>query len=230
VIAHGGALTFTFEVTGRSAHASIAPQGENALDHFLVVYRALKDLEREINSGESNELMKALGTPYATNVGIVSGGVWSASVMEHLRAEVRMGVALGETIADAEERVNAGIRQATEKDSWLVENPPRITRTGGAFGSASTDSDDPLVLAVTSAAQRVTGKRPGQIGVPYGCDMALWQRVGQSTPLVYGPGDIAQAHAPDEWVSIEEFETVTEVLYATCVDVLDGRRDFMESG
>jgi acetylornithine deacetylase len=220
VVAHGGALTFTVEVTGKSAHASIAPEGENALDHFLVVYRALKDLEHEINARETNELMRDLGTPYATNVGIIAGGVWSASVMEHLQAEVRMGVALGETIADAERRVIDGVMAACAPVPWLTEHPPRVTRSGGAFGSAAIDVDEPLVTRLASVAERVCGSRPSPIGVPYGCDMALWQRVGHSTPLVYGPGDIRQAHAPDEWVSLDQVETVIEVLRATSVDLL----------
>jgi acetylornithine deacetylase len=221
VIAHGGALTFTIEVTGRSAHASIAPEGENALDHFLPIYRALKELERDINDHEDNELMRVLGTPYATNVGIISGGNWSASVMEHLRAEVRMGVALDETIGAAEARIIDGVLAACAAVPWLVDHPPRVTRSGGAFGSAATDPNDPLVTTLAAAAERVSGRRPATIGVPYGCDMALWQRVGHSTPVVYGPGDIRQAHAPDEWVSIEEVETVSRVLRDACGELLE---------
>jgi acetylornithine deacetylase len=30
--------------------------------------------------------------------------------------------------------------------------------------------------------------------------------------ICFGPGDIALAHAPEEWVSIEEIERATEVL------------------
>ena len=227
VIAHGGALTFTIEITGRSAHASIAPEGENALDHFWLIHQALKDIEQSINAQETVDLMLALGTPYATNVGKVTGGVWSASVMEHLRAEVRMGVALNETIAAAEERVIREVLAKADADPWLASHPPTVTRTGGAFGSAAISGTHPLVTTLADAAAEVTGQRPANIGVPYGCDMALWQRVGKSTPLVYGPGDIRQAHAPDEWVSLEQVEVVTEVLIRACLDLL---QPVMESG
>lgn len=220
VIAHGGALTFTIEVTGKSAHASIAPEGENALAHFWLLHGALFDIERRINDQEQNAMMRALGTPYATNVGKINGGVWSASVMENLRAEVRMGVALDETIAEAESRVIEGVLTAAAQDSWLSEHPPVVTRTGGAFGSAAIDSDHLLVTTLARAAEDLTGHRPANIGVPYGCDMALWQRVGGSIPLVFGPGDIRQAHAPDEWVSMSQVRMVTDVLVRTCRELL----------
>lgn len=227
VIAHGGALTFTIEVTGRSAHASIAREGENALEHFWPIHQALFDIERRINDQEENEMMRALGTPYATNIGKVSGGVWSASVMEDLRAEVRMGVALGETIAEAETRVSEGVLSAAAADPWLSEHPPSVARTGGAFGSAAIEADHRLVATLAQAAEELTGHRPTNIGVPYGCDMALWQRVGGSTPLVYGPGDIRQAHAPDEWVSMSQVHTVADVLVRACRELLNVS---MESG
>ncbi|CAN5183265.1 ArgE/DapE family deacylase [soil metagenome] len=220
VVAHGGALTFTIEVTGRSAHASIAPEGENALRHFWGIHQALTAIEQQINSQEQNPLMVALGTPYATNVGKISGGVWSASVMENLRAEVRMGVSLHETIAEAEQRVIQGVQSAITNNKWLAEHPPTIVRTGGVFGSAETPADHQLVRTLADTAESLTGRRPQNIGVPYGCDMALWQRVGKSTPIVYGPGDIRQAHAPDEWVSIQQVEEVAAVLEQTCYALL----------
>lgn len=221
VVAHGGALTFTIEVTGRSAHASIAPEGENALDHFGVIQRALTAIERQINAQEENEMMRALGTPYATNVGKIAGGVWSASVMEHLRAEVRMGVALGETITEAEARVINGVSTAAAEDPWLAAHPPSVIRTGAAFGSAAIDSTHPLVTTLADAAEQIGGQRPTTIAVPYGCDMALWHRVGKSTPLVYGPGDIRHAHAPEEWVSLTEVNAVARVLARACLQLLE---------
>ncbi len=212
VVAHGGALTFSITVKGRSAHGSTPSEGESALDHFWTIYQRLRDLERQVNSAEGNELMTAIGTPYATNVGIIRGGTWASNVMESLTAELRVGVALNETIEQAEQRFTRTLREAISGDAWLSLHPPHIERTGAAFGSSSINPDHPLVTAVADAAETVTGKRPALAGKPYGCDMALWTRVGSAATLVYGPGDVALAHAPDEWVSRTETARVTEVL------------------
>lgn len=212
VVAHGGALTFTVNVAGRSAHGSMPSKGESALDHFWTVYRALRGMERDLNEAEHDPLMCALGTPYPTSVGIVRGGVWASNVMEELSAEMRVGVALHETVREAEQRFVSTLLAALVDDPWLSAHPPTIERTGAAFGSASIDSDHELVDTLRDAAEQVTGARPRLAARPYGCDMALWTRVGGAATVVYGPGDVAVAHGPDEHVSLDEMEVVAAVL------------------
>jgi acetylornithine deacetylase len=212
VVAHAGALTFTVTVEGRSGHGSMPETGESALEHFWTVYRAMQRLSAAFNAAESHNLMTALGTPYATNVGKIQGGSWASNVMESITAEMRVGVALNETIATAEQRFATSLLGAVAADPWLSTHPPRIARTGAAFGSSAIDPDHPLVTTVAAAAEKVTGKRPALTARPYGCDMALWTRVGGAATLVYGPGDLTAAHAPDEWISLTEIATTAQVL------------------
>ncbi len=212
VVAHGGALTYTIEIPGRAAHAAARLGGESALDHLITVHRALRELEAEINTGEQHPAMAGLDLPYPTTVGVVRGGVWASNVMDRVTAEVRVGVTIGETIAEAEARFERTLRAAIAHDAWLVDHPPRIERTGAAFGSSSIAIDHPLVGTMRDAAQAVTGVRPATVGVPYGCDMALWVHEGGASAVVYGPGDVAAAHAADEHVRLSEASTVASVL------------------
>ncbi|MEA3503019.1 MAG: M20/M25/M40 family metallo-hydrolase [Actinomycetota bacterium] len=212
VVAHGGALTFTIEVEGRSAHAATRREGESALDHFWTIHRALRKIETDLTEGETNPAMSALDLPYPTTVGIVHGGVWASNVMERLAAEIRVGVTIDETIEEAEDRFERSLRGEIAGDPWLDTHPPRIERTGAAFGSSSIDVRHPLVVAVGDAAAAVTGAEPARIGVPYGCDMALWTRVGRAATLVYGPGDVRNAHATDEHASLAEAAAVAASL------------------
>jgi acetylornithine deacetylase len=215
VVAHGGALTFTIEIEGRAAHAARRRDGVSALDHFWTVHRALGDLETKLNESETDATMSALGLPYPTTVGIVRGGVWASNVMEHLTAEIRAGVTIDESIEQAERRFESSLLDALAGDPWLDEHPPHITRTGAAFGSSSIDPAHPLVVAIGDAAEAVTGVVPETIGVPYGCDMALWARIGDAATVVYGPGDVRHAHATDEHVSLSEVFSVAAVLLDT---------------
>jgi len=212
VVAHGGALTYTIEVEGRAAHAATRLLGESALDHFITVYGALRKLEKELCEGETNPEMAALGLPYPTTVGVVRGGVWASNVMERIAAEVRVGISIDETIAQAETRFERTLREAVAEDSWLGAHPLLTNRTGAAFGSSSMDKGHPLVATIREAAESVTGVLPGCVGVPYGCDMALWIREGGAACVVYGPGDVSHAHAADEQVSLIEANMVAEVL------------------
>jgi len=70
------------------------------------------------------------------------------------------------------------------------------------------------VTALRDAAESETGSRPATIGVPYGCDMALWRREAGAACGVYGPGEIAHAHAVDEHASLDEVATTARVLEA----------------
>jgi acetylornithine deacetylase len=156
--------------------------------------------------------MAVLARPYPTTVGIVRGGSWASNVMERLTADARAGVALGETVVAAEERFRTTLLAAVAGDPWLRAHPPSVTRTGAAFGASSIPDHHPLVEAVRAAAGAVTGTRPAAVGVPYGCDMALWTSAGGAACLVYGPGDIRHAHAADERVSLTETVTVAAAL------------------
>jgi len=212
VVAHGGALTFSIEVPGRAAHAATRRLGESALDHLWTIHRALRRLEAELNDGETDPIMRDLGLPYPTTIGIVRGGDWASNVMETLTAEVRVGVTINETIAQAEERFERSLRAAILGDPWLDAHPPHIERTGAAFGSSRVEPTHPLVAAVQDAVGNVVGARPPTVGAPYGCDMALWTREGGATTVVFGPGDVSYAHAVDERVSLQQTVDVSKVL------------------
>ena len=49
------------------------------------------------------------------------------------------------------------------------------------------------------------------LGVPFGTDAS---KLAAGVPsVVFGPGDIAQAHTRDEWVLLDEVEQASEILY-----------------
>jgi acetylornithine deacetylase len=59
---------------------------------------------------------------------------------------------------------------------------------------------------------RAKSGRGKQIGVPYGTD-ASRIAAADVPSVVFGPGDIAQAHTCDEWLPLAELPTASEVLY-----------------
>ncbi|MBK1726815.1 ArgE/DapE family deacylase [Halorhodospira neutriphila] len=221
VIAHAGAISFHLRVPGKAAHASKRLQGESALDHFLTLYKAMRADERAVNEREPHPLMRQHELPYATNVGILRGGLWSSSVMDSLEAHVRIGVALGETVEAAEARFRRAIAEAVRDDPWLSRHPPQITRQASGFGSAQTDPEHPLVAALAEAAEEELRAAPRIAAAPYGCDMSGWVRLAGVPTVVYGPGDIDQAHAPNESASLETTYRVARTLVRTTERLLE---------
>lgn len=212
VSAHAGAMGVALFVPGQSAHASVRHEGQSAFEHYLPIHEALMRAEREINDAETDPLMRALKLPYATNLGRISGGSFISAVMDGLSVELRIGVSLQETIDEAEARVRRAVDGAVARDPWLRANPPVLTVTSRGFGSARTDPGHPAVAALCQAHEAEYGTAPTVRGAPFGCDMAGWVRRAHVPTLLYGPGDIALAHAADEWVSLDASLKVAKVL------------------
>ncbi len=135
VVAHAGAITFRLTVPGRAAHASQRREGISALDKLWVLSKALEADETRRNAAETDPLMTALGLPYPTIIGIVSGGEWASTVLDRVTADGRYGVRLGQSAAEAEAELRAAIAAACAADDFLREHPARRSRSPVA-GSA----------------------------------------------------------------------------------------------
>ena len=73
--------------------------------------------------------------------------------------------------------------------------------------------DEPIVLAMRNIVGKVSG-RPATIrGVAYGTEASKLTAAGISS-LVFGPGDIANAHGPVEYVEVDQLEAAVEICEA----------------
>jgi len=207
ICAHGGALTFTCRITGQAAHASDRLAGVSAIDRFLPVYAALQDVEQRLNADVTHPLMKASRLPYPLNVGRITAGDWSSSVPDELVFECRVGVPVGMPAADVRRLVERTVAEAADDRG----DSPTVTWSGGQFEASETSVDDPLVAAVSDATRAITGRTPQLAGVSYGSDMRLYRAHGIPT-VMFGPGEVHQAHATDESVAIDDVVAHARIL------------------
>jgi len=212
VVAHAGAMTFRLTVPGRAAHASKRLEGVSALDKLMVLVRALEEDEVTRNASETHPLMTPLGLPYPTVIGKVRGGDWASTVIDRLVVEGRYGVRLGQTAAQAGEELRAVIAAAAATDPWLLEHPPVLELTGGCFDSAEVPADHPLPAGLAEAASAILGREPERVGEPYGADMRLFVRHGDTPAVLFGPGSVLEAHAADESVPLDEVVDCARIL------------------
>jgi acetylornithine deacetylase len=212
VVAHAGAITFRLTVPGRAAHAAQRREGVSALDKLFVLVKALEADEARRNDAETDPLMTALGLPYPTIIGIITGGEWASTVLDRVSAEGRYGVRLGQSAAEAEAELRAAIEAACAEDDFLRDHPATVEVTGGRFGSARVAADHPLPVGLADVAEAVTGRRPALLGEPYGADMQMFVNHGATPCVIFGPGDVRVAHSADEFVPLDEVETCARVL------------------
>ena len=52
---------------------------------------------------------------------------------------------------------------------------------------------------------RIRGKDVKIVGSPSGCDSRLWRNIAKCPTIQFGPGNLAQCHAVNEWLELEAY-------------------------
>ena len=211
--AQAGALSFRLRITGRAAHASVRYEGVSALDKFELVQARLRQLERALNASP-HHLLKRYPIPYALSIGRLRAGSWSAMVPDELHCEGRVGVPIGMSSGDLRHQFEAALADTANRDSWLAEHPPEVDWFGGQFDAAEVDPGLPAFVALREAHTQEFGVAPELDGAPYGSDMRLYVHEAEVPALLYGPGDIRQAHSTNESIAVSEIEQAARVVTA----------------
>ena len=217
--AQAGALTFRLRIRGRAAHASVRYEGVSAIDKYELVEARLRQLERSLNA-HPHPLFRHYPIAYALSIGRMRAGSWSATVPDELECEGRLGVPVGMASADARKELAAAIADAAQRDPWLAEHPPQIEWFGGQFDAVEVDPEHPAFAALQAAHADEFGLAPELEGAPYGSDMRLLVHEANTPAVLYGPGDIRQAHSADEWIAVEEIVQAARVVTAAAARYL----------
>lgn len=210
-----GAMSFKIIVPGKPVHACVKDEGISAIEKFIVVYNGLMELEKERNKRFTDPLYNRYESPYAISIGTVHGGEWPGTVAESVVFEGRIGVAVGEKEESARRELEEKIEEIADGDPWLREHRPKVEWAGYSFASSMVSVDHPIVQAIGEAYRDVTGKEPMHEGMTYASDVRHLIKVAETPTTVFGPGDVRVAHGANEYVPVDELETVVKTLALT---------------
>jgi acetylornithine deacetylase len=143
---------------------------------------------------------------------VIHGGTWPSSVPESLYAEGRAGLVPGEDLETFKAEFIAAVDRAADADEWLREARPRVEWFSGQFAPAEIPIDSPLVQTLLSAHQDVTGEQPTVSAVTFGADLRHFVIPGGVPCVMYGAGDVRQAHYTDESIRIDDIVTATKTI------------------
>ena len=220
--AQAGAFNFRVTVPGLSAHGALRSEGVSAIEKFFPVYRALEALEQRRNSRPRHPMFERDALPYAICVGTLKAGDWASTVPESLVFEGRLGIAPDEDPVLARKELVDAVAGAAADDAWLADHPPRVEWWGGQFAPAAISPQHPIVATLMAACTDLTGTAPPVHGMPFGADMRLLVNEGATPTVLFGPGDVRRAHAPDEFITISELEAATRALVLTIMRFAGG--------
>ncbi len=200
VTAHKGIRTFKTTVTGVEAHSSRSELGLNAIMYAAKLIAFLRKAASEFKL--HGDPASGYEPPYPTvNVGVIEGGTALNIVPKTCSFlwEVRTlpgsddGELLRRFETFARDEVLPAMRAEAAQAS-IVTTPSH---------SVPALADEPN-SAATTLALALAGKNEAR-RVSYGSEAGLFRGAGLSTVLC-GPGDIADAHRPNESVAIEQVD------------------------
>jgi acetylornithine deacetylase len=210
-----GALTFRLRVQGRSVHACMKRLGVSAIEKACYLISNLNEFDRSRHVAHPSLHYSDPLNIAPISIGTLAAGDWHSTVPQEAVIEGRCGVFSGESIEQTKTAFARAIGDASSVDPWLREHPPVLEWFEGQFESAETDRNAPILRELAACHHAIAGTPPPVEGVTYGSDLRLFTNHAQIPAVLYGPGDVANAHTVDEFIEIDEVVTATKVLALT---------------
>ena len=206
VIGHKSGRSYKVRVRGREAHSSLAPRAVNAIDYAAELIVHLRGVADEMKRGRRDELYDV---PHATlSTGLIRGGSAINIVPRDCEFQFEYRCLDGEDPG----RIFDGIRAHVER--VMV---PRMQAEAPECGISFEAQYDYPSFAVDPAHELVTrtkswAGRNAEAKVAYGTEAGHFANELGIATIVCGPGSIAQAHKPDEYVARDQLTLCKQFL------------------
>lgn len=199
VDAHKGPVRWHVEVKGRAAHSSMAPLGVNAIGIAGRLLQELARIERELKLAPRAE---RFDPPYATlQVTRINGGTATNIVPVYCRFDFDVRALPGVDVGAIDRRIRSFAERECLPEMRRVAPESgidiRIANQVPPFAAGA--KSEAVALALHLAGSNETH------AVSYATEAGLFQEAG-SAAVVIGPGDIAQAHAADEFIAKDQLD------------------------
>jgi acetylornithine deacetylase len=199
--AHKGGVGYQVAVKGFEVHSSLLPYGVSAIMEGARLIGWVNDRNTALQGAQPSALAARFDPPFTTlHVGMISGGTAHNITAADCRFAVEMRVVPGEDLEalaaefEAAALTLTGRMQQVHPDAGLHLH--RFFRVPALQPEPQGEAE--------ALVRRLTGANAGGV-VSYGTEAGIFQTAGYSA-VVCGPGDIAQAHQPDEYLDLSQFE------------------------
>jgi acetylornithine deacetylase ArgE len=205
VRAHKGAVRWHVNTPGQACHSSSPEKGVNAIYRMGRLLQVIERYAQELRSGRADPYLG----PASLSVGRIEGGTSVNTVPDRCRIEVDRRLIPGE-----DPRAALGQFAEFVKVEGKIDFPFECSDPWTALlplDWQGPEGKSELVVRLGGAIDQERGRHE-VMAVPYGTEAAPLAAAGIPA-VVFGPGDIAQAHTCDEWVSLEQVEQASDILY-----------------
>ncbi|MDY3250440.1 MAG: ArgE/DapE family deacylase [Candidatus Choladocola sp.] len=212
ILAHMGFVFFKVKVTGKSNHSGAKWKGVSAIEKSWKLIRELDELEHRWLLTYKHPLLPAPNL----NVGVIEGGTAGSTVAGECTFQMCVHY-LPQVMSYEQvvEEVTGTLRRTAESDLWMREHQPEITvyQAGGSF---EMEQAAPFPESFRKAYEKAMDRPVKTVGSPAGCDSRIWRTIGGCPTIQFGPGNLEQCHAVNEYVEIAAYlESI--LIYASLI-------------
>ena len=216
VIVSNGQINFELTLHGQAGHGSTPSSGRNAIvDGIHLANAILKYADQEL-PGRTHLLVGAA----SLNIGTFHGGIQTSIIPDTCKITIDRRVAPGETTENA-------IREMKNILAEVQANFPGLQvdlSIPYCLPPVEIPADSPVVQSLCQAAAAFAGLGQGHCldlaGMRATTDAATLAGKGGIPTVVFGPGQIAHAHKPDEFVAIDELVNAAYIYTYSAVQLL----------
>jgi acetylornithine deacetylase/succinyl-diaminopimelate desuccinylase family protein len=195
--AHKGSLRPMVRVHGVSAHSGTPHLGENAIYRAGELLLLIAEHHEKVVRHRTHPLVGAA----SLTVTRINGGHADNVLPGACDLLLDRRMVPGEDEEVVKREIGDLLALARERLGVRAEIVGYKATTGGA---TETNIDTPIVQASLAASRTHGAARPGPFGFQGGCDLVHFRKLGAQGTVI-GPGDLAVAHKPDEFVPLDEF-------------------------
>jgi acetylornithine deacetylase len=213
--AHRGFAWITVELRGRAAHGSRYDIGVDAIRHAGLLLAELDTLDSDALRERTHPLLGHA----SLHASLIEGGTAMSVYPDRCTLRLERRTLPGESV----EAVLDEIRSACERVSRSQpEFDARVT-LDLARAPSDVSTNAPIVRALAAVIE-VHGESARMEGMSAWTDAAILNEAGIPA-ICYGPGDIALAHAAEEWIDTVEIDRATDTLTELALRWCAGRCD-----
>ena len=198
VTAHKGKMGVSCHVKGRACHSALAPQGVNAVNAAARVVGYLMDMASIRR--EKGPFDPDFDVPHTTiHTGVIQGGTMLNIVPAECRFEFEFRNLPEENPVQMLEEVKRFVREQVEPEMHTGEHGVEFDwQELSNFPGLDSSEDVEIVKRVRRLTRKTQIKKVG-----FGTEAGGFCNTGIRS-VVCGPGNISQAHTPDEFIQIDQ--------------------------
>ncbi|MFO7592702.1 MAG: acetylornithine deacetylase [Pseudomonadota bacterium] len=199
VNAHKGIMMEAVRLTGRSGHSSDPSLGVNAIEGMHRVIGDLLTWREELQAKHRDPHFKV---PVPTmNLGYIHGGDNPNRICGHCELHFDLRPIPGMELETLRDTLNGRLHNLLGESELGWELTPLFHGTPAMHTPDTSD--------IIRAAEKLTGH--DSEAVAFCTEGPYLTEMGMET-LILGPGDIAQAHQPDEYLALDRLKPTVELL------------------